>query len=55
MEPSLFEQADALGVSVVEDDYEELLDAIHERETELMLLRHDVQRKMAGIVADKAT
>ena len=43
----LFERADALGVSVVGDDYEKLLDAIHEREMELMDLRHAVQRRLA--------
>ena len=48
-EPGLFERADALGVSIIENDYEKLLDAIHEQETQLMFLRHDVERKIAGI------
>lgn len=47
---TLFERAEALGVFVIgNDDLEKLLEAIHEAESALMLLRHEVERKIAGI------
>jgi hypothetical protein len=46
---SLFERAEALGVFIAENDFEKLLNAIHEQESKLMDLRHDVQRRIAGI------
>ena len=49
-EPDFFERADFLGVSIVGDDYDKLLDAIHEHETKLMILRHEIQRHIAGVV-----
>jgi hypothetical protein len=45
----LLERAEALGVSVIGDDLESLLDSIQQRETELMLLRHAVTRRLAGL------
>jgi hypothetical protein len=49
-EPDFFERADALGVSVVGDDYNKLLDAIYEHETKLMILRHELSLHVAGVV-----
>lgn len=48
--PSLFGLAEDLGVFVVGHDYVELLSAIHKRETKLMVLRHAVERQIAGII-----
>jgi hypothetical protein len=45
----LFDRAEALGVAVIGDDLESLLDSIQQRETELMLLRHAVTRRLAGL------
>jgi hypothetical protein len=43
-----FDRAEALGVCVIENSYLKLLDAIHEHETKLMVLRHDLQRHIAN-------
>lgn len=53
--PSLFERAEALGVDCVENDFLKLLEAVHEREDALMRLRHDIQRRIAGIVEKSDT
>jgi hypothetical protein len=50
----LFVRAEALGVvvsgfGVGADDLERLLEAIHQREGELMLLRYAVTRRLAGL------
>jgi hypothetical protein len=50
----LFERAEALGVVVSgfglgADDLERLLEAVHARESELMLLRHAIERRIASI------
>ncbi len=47
---SLFLEAESLGVVIIENDYVKLLDAIHEQESKLMMLRHKVQRRVAQIV-----
>jgi hypothetical protein len=48
--PDLFERAEALGVFVLgNDDLEALLEAIHARESDLMLLRHAITRELAKL------
>jgi hypothetical protein len=50
MRPDLFKQAAALGVFIVgNDDLERLLEAVHAREGQLMLLRHAIIRELAKL------
>ena len=50
MSDDLFERAAALGIRVVAcEDLEALLEAVHEREGKLMLLRHAIERRIADI------
>lgn len=46
---SVFEQAAILGVKISDDgDLVALIEAIHRRESELMELRHLVERRLTG-------
>jgi hypothetical protein len=54
MKPDLFDRAALLGVDVVGDDLERLLEAIHERESALMLLRHAVTRRLCELPPPEA-
>jgi hypothetical protein len=46
-EVTLFERAEALGVFILgNDDLERLLEAVHEHEGKLMLLRHAITRAL---------
>jgi hypothetical protein len=50
----LHERAEALGVLVVGDDLEKLLEAVHEQEGKLMLLRHAIERRIADIYTSES-
>jgi hypothetical protein len=53
-EVTLFERAEALGVFILgNDDLEALLEAIHARESDLMLLRHAIERRIASIFNER--
>jgi hypothetical protein len=53
--PDLFERAEALGVFIVgNDDLEMLLEAVHEHEGKLMLLRHAIERRIADIYINES-
>jgi hypothetical protein len=61
----LFVRAEALGVSVtrhrgpsrsvdLDHDLEKLLEAVHEQEGKLMLLRHAIERRIADIYINES-
>jgi len=56
-QPDLYERAEALGVSIVGGvfpDLETLLEAVHEHEGKLMLLRHAIERRIANIYTNES-
>jgi hypothetical protein len=49
----LFDRALDLGLLVDSSDLERLLEAVHVHESELMLLRHAIERQITGIFNER--